>query len=277
MTICIAAVAESGKYIVVAADRMFTISHPLNVEFEPPISKITEMSDHCVALGAGNGLWVDEIQRRAMATYHNAIAANTAQIVTAVKDAYSSFRDEKIEEVLIRQNLGPDFTQFRQRNGTLPQYLQPQANIYQQLFVQMNQFNLGVELIVAGLDDTGAHLNFIGHPGQVTCFDKIGYNAIGSGATHAAIRFALGLQHPKLSLPEALFAVYAAKVASEVAPGVGHETEMSVISQDGIWCAPNQMLERLQTMRAEEQKRSTPDVGEIGKLYDELHKDAGVH
>jgi len=34
MTVCIAAACESGKKIVVAADRMFTFPYPTNLEFE---------------------------------------------------------------------------------------------------------------------------------------------------------------------------------------------------------------------------------------------------
>jgi len=71
MTICIAATCEDGKNIVVVADRMFTVGPPLNVEFEPPISKIEQMGVTSVALGAGNSLTVAEILRRARARYHN--------------------------------------------------------------------------------------------------------------------------------------------------------------------------------------------------------------
>ncbi len=34
MTVCIAAICEDGKKIVVAADRMFTAGAPVNLEFE---------------------------------------------------------------------------------------------------------------------------------------------------------------------------------------------------------------------------------------------------
>jgi hypothetical protein len=34
MTVCIAAVCDGGRHIVVAADRMFTVTAPVNLEFE---------------------------------------------------------------------------------------------------------------------------------------------------------------------------------------------------------------------------------------------------
>ena len=273
MTICIAAACESGRNIVVAADRMFTLGQPLNVEFEPPIGKIMPIWNSCLGLGAGNGLWVSEILTEAKNIMMQ--GNRVAPFATVVKQVYGKFRDERMEESVIRQSLGADFELFRQRGGTLPQYLQVQPGIYQQLFVQMNQFNLGVEILIAGIDEAGSHIHFIGHPGQAICFDKIGYNAIGSGATHAAIRFALGLQHPKLGLSETLFSVYAAKRASEVAPGVGRDTEMSIISAEGVWNLPAAMIEKLEKLS--EEQRNQPRVEEIGVLYDELRKDAGNH
>lgn len=274
LTICIAAVCDEGKNIVVAADRMFTVGHPLNVEFEPPLSKIETMSTACLALGAGNSLFVSEIFSRARAGYQSNPAITVPQVAIATKDSYSAYRDERLEEQIIRQNLGPDFTAFRSRGGTLPQYLQPQAGIYQQLFVQTNQFNLGVDILVTGIDGSGSHLYFIGHPGTIVSFDKIGYNAIGSGATHAAIRFAIGLQHPRLTLAETLLSVYGAKKAAEVAPGVGQDTEMAVISAGSVWPVPSILIERFAGLHKKQEEKPKLDVEEIAKKYAELRKDA---
>ena len=274
MTICIAAACEDGKHVVVCADRMFTVGPPLNVEFEPPLTKIEAMGSTCRAMGSGNGLFVAEILSRARASYQNVPTANIMQIANAVNAAYMEFRDEKIEEQIIRVSLGPDFVSFRNRGGTLPQYLQPQPGIYQQVVVQANQFNLNVDLIVTGIDPTGSYLYYIGHPGGVINFGKIGYNAIGSGATHSAIRFALGLQHPKSSLAETLFSVYSAKNSSEVAPGVGHETEMAVISSDNVWPLPRKMLDQLNGSLKKEELAPKAEVDKIAGLYAELRKDA---
>jgi hypothetical protein len=259
---------------VVSADRMFTVGHPLNVEFEPPLSKIEAMGNTCLALGAGNGLFVSEIFSRAKASYQNAPAPTVMQVAHATKETYLLFRDERLEEQIVRQNLGPDFVSFRSRGGTLPQYLQPQAGIYQQLVVQSNQFNLGVDILVTGIDTSGSHLYYIGHPGTLICFDKIGYNAIGSGATHAAIKFALGLQHPKSSLAETLLSVYSVKMSSEVAPGVGQETEIAIISSRDVWPVPAKMIEQLRGLLKKEAEKPRLEVEEIAKSYAELRKSA---
>src|ERR1019366_270203 len=271
MTVCIAVSCEDGKHLVTAADRMFTVGPPLNVEFEPPLSKIETMGTTCVAMGAGNGLYVSEIFQHAKAGYQNFPAATVDQIAKSVKEAYAKYRDEKIEEQIVKPTLGPDFLAFRAKGGTLPAYLQPQPGIYQQIIVQSNQFNLGVDLIVAGIDAaTGSHVYYVGHPGTMVSFDKIGYNAVGSGASHVAIKFALDCLHPKTPLGDVLLAVYAAKRAAEVAPGVGQETEIKVISATNIWPVPTALMDVMKDVHNEGAKKSKPNADKIKAKYDEL-------
>ncbi len=68
MTVCIAAASDGGRCVVVAADRMFTVSAPVNLEFETGEQKIESLSPSCVALSAGNSayancredIWLDQ-------------------------------------------------------------------------------------------------------------------------------------------------------------------------------------------------------------------------
>jgi 20S proteasome alpha/beta subunit len=266
MTICIAAACDDAKRVVVAADRMFTVGPPLNVEFEPPISKIEAMGSCALALGAGNSLTVAEILRRARAKYHNQQNQRIEQIATFVRAEYVQFRDEVLEQQIIKPALGPDYDVFRSRGGTLPQYLQPQAQLYNQIYIQCSQYNLGVEIIVAGVDESGGHIYTITHPGQMVPFDKIGYSSTGSGATHAAIKLALELQHPKSSLPNTLLSVYSAKAAAEVAPGVGKETELYVVSSKGFLQASDELLKELKAA-IEEAAKTKPDTKKIEEKH----------
>ena len=54
MTICIAA-KSNEDYVVVASDRMVTLSLP-STEFEQGISKTLEITNNCVACTAGSAL-----------------------------------------------------------------------------------------------------------------------------------------------------------------------------------------------------------------------------
>ncbi|MDP2755308.1 MAG: hypothetical protein Q8P40_13095 [Nitrospirota bacterium] len=91
----------------------------------------------------------------------------------------------KIDETVISASLGVDYAKFLQRGGTLPNYLQVQAQTYQQIFMLSQQFNLTVEIIVAGIDTLGAHISVVIHPGTLISLNKLGYGAIGSGAIHS--------------------------------------------------------------------------------------------
>lgn len=269
MTICIAAVCEKGSAIVVAADQMFTLGPPLNVEFEPPISKVESVGETCLVMGSGNSLAVAEILAAVRASHGTATGPHISDIANSTKDGYVRFREKAIDEQLLRPSLGPDFETFRQRGGTLPAYLQPQPQIYGQIYMQSSQFNLNSEIIVTGLDDSGSHVFVVSHPGQVICFDKIGYGVTGSGAPHASIKLALELQHPESPLADTLVSVYSAKKAAEVAPGVGKETEMFVITNKGSWKLPEEMFKKLD-QQIEKTKKAKPSSEGIGAEYERL-------
>jgi 20S proteasome alpha/beta subunit len=65
MTICIASVCEK-KYVIVAADRMITVTLP-NIEYEQTTPKITQITNNCVAATAGSALAYTPIFREARA------------------------------------------------------------------------------------------------------------------------------------------------------------------------------------------------------------------
>jgi len=273
MTVCIAAICDNGKSIVVAADRMFTAGAPLNLEFEPPISKIELLSPRCVAMGAGTSLAAAEIIETARGTIAST-GGQVLQIALTARDVYTNLRNSKIDEQILSAQLGPDFSVFRSKGGTLPGYLQAQPGIYQQMVIQTSQFNLGVDLLLAGCDGYSSHIYHLTHPGSLTAFDKLGYNAIGTGAIHAMVALHLGEQSQKSSLAATLHAVYNAKLAAEVAPGVGQETEIAVVSAEGVWRCPDVVIDGLRKVRDAPIQDSKPDLAKVQNLYDQQRSSA---
>lgn len=271
MTICIAAICDEGKSIVVAADRMFTAGPPLNLEFEPPISKIEKLGDACVAMAAGHGLFAAELAERIRAHLKQSTGGKNPrvlQVVTFAKDAYAKFRNEKFQEQILNAHLGPDFAAYSAKGISLPTYLKDQPQMYQQMVIQNAQFNLGVEITFAGCEESGSHIYYLANPGTLSSFDKLGYNAIGSGGIHAMVALHLGGQSPKSTLAETTFSVYSAKIAAEVAPGVGQETEMAVLSQGSMWRAPQSFVDSLKEMRKASIQSTKPDFKQVQTLYD---------
>ncbi|HEY2391883.1 MAG TPA: hypothetical protein VGK22_11980 [Candidatus Angelobacter sp.] len=87
-----------------------------------------------------------------------------------------------------------------------------------------------VATIFTGSDDEGTHI-YIAEGGSIQCRDTIGFAAIGAGRWHANSQFMFA-QHSRFTpAPETLLLTYAAKKRSEVAPGVGKETDMFIVGR----------------------------------------------
>lgn len=55
MTVCVGAMCEEGKAVVVAADKMVTFGAPMNLQMEPSaLRKITKINDESVVLFSGS-------------------------------------------------------------------------------------------------------------------------------------------------------------------------------------------------------------------------------
>ena len=238
MTVCIAALCNDGDEprAVVAADRMVTLGG--FIQFEHAVPKMAPASQYALAMIAGDAL----IGARIAKAVENA-AAGTSPAVTDVAQAlaaeYLSARESQLDEQLLRPR-GLDLQSFYGAHASL----NPQ--ITAMLDNQMAQFNLGVELLLAGVDPSGAHIHTVQNPGgSDRLHDQIGYAAIGSGAIHA-IQSMIGFGHcADIDYHQTVFRVYASKRRSEVAPGVGQDTDMAVISATGTHWLSGDELDQL--------------------------------
>jgi hypothetical protein len=273
MTICIAAICQSGKSIVVAADRMYTSPPPLNVEFESDEPKIEAFAPGIVVLPAGSTAIVTEILDAAKAKLQGKTSPAVPEAAEALRLAYGAVRLEKAEEQFALPLAGQDFYNLRTTKGlTLAQYLQPQPGIYQAIVGQMSQYNLGTELLVAGIDARGAKIAAIGHPGMLYWLDKLGYGAVGSGAIHALSTLNLSGQTRARDLYETMYWVYSAKEAAQVAPGVGRVTDLAVVEQGSIRNTDKAVLDELMQMRSKAKALAPPNLGGLKTAYDNLGK-----
>lgn len=265
MTVCIAAVCENGKAIVVAADRMYT--SPLNLEFETEEQKIEKLLPSCVALTSGSSSAAAEVLRATRQTLVNVKQPSIEDVAAQTKNQYTLIRALKIEETIIIPSLGSDFMDQRQKGKTLPEYLQVQGPMYQQLVAVANQFNLQLDVIIAGVDKSGSHIFVITHPGTSFSVEKLGYGSVGGGGMHASISLSLSAQTSRRGLFETLYSVYDAKRAAEVAPGVGSETDIAIVDANGIWECTPPIFDALARAHSIASKRETPDLKELQEVY----------
>ena len=111
---------------------------------------------------------------------------------------------------------------------------------------QIQQHQLGTALLIAGVDDSGAHLYCVDDPGKIACFDRVGYHAIGSGQGHAVLKLVALTQHKSTSINNTVFNVFCAKRVAELAPGVGQATSMKIVMRDGTEPVSKETIDELE-------------------------------
>ncbi len=269
MTVCVAALCESGKAAVVAADRMFT--HPgLCVEYETDERKIDVVARRCVALAAGSSVHATEVLHGLMRNLGGNPNPAFDQVVALLQREYAQVRSRKIWDGTLFAQLGLDFERHQAVGMTLATYLEKQTLVFQQMMTFCQNFNLGVDFLLVGLDDTGAYLTHVANPGITGDYQKLGHAAIGSGWLHAMTRLALAGQSRQRGLPETLAEVYRAKRISEVAPGVGKATDVAVLDTGGVWFCPPPLMEELEAVFQATTAAATTDLGPLRTRYEEL-------
>lgn len=264
MTVCIAALcsAENGvsKNVIVASDRMVTLGGFM--EFEHQISKISKLTDKSVILVAGDtyrGSKVVDVVKDRLAEIPDNKIQNIANWVTKV---YSECRDELIETEI-----------FKTRGFTKKEFYENyQTKLLPQLAFQLDQqvitYDFGVQLIVAGVDELGSHAFAIYNPGNSIDIHQIGYVAIGSGTLHAT-QSLIGFGHsPAIDLKTTVFCTFASKKRAEVAPGVGKDTDLFIITEQGIKALSQDEIKQLDEIYEQDYHKPLTDnvIGKINEL-----------
>ena len=113
---------------------------------------------------------------------------------------------------------------------------------------QIRGFALGTEIMVAGVDDNGAHTYSIDDPGKMACFDRLGYHSIGVGNRHALLKLVSLRQHHSKSVEETIFNVFCAKRVAELASGVGQATTMKIVTREQTTAIEQSKLDFLATL-----------------------------
>jgi 20S proteasome alpha/beta subunit len=247
MTICMAAICgddddAAGAAVVVAADRMVTMANL--IEFEHTAPKSTAIGTRALALIAGDALTGTHLVREVAAEVA-AAPMTVGQLAQALSVRYSETRNHHAEaDILVPRGL--TWTTFYGQHQHLV------AQITMMLDQLLSQYNLGVELLIAGVDDGGGHISTLVNPGSRPLDnDVIGYGAVGSGALHA-LQSMISFRHgADCGLSETIFRVYASKRRAEVAPGVGKETDIWIIRSTGIKAVAPATIAELGTLFAD--------------------------
>ncbi len=263
MTICIAALCESGETVVASADRMVTVPG-LNLEVERMRSKISPVSENQIVMSSGDGLLASEILHELEKTY---VAAGDGDVDAAAErflEAYIALRQRRIAEQFTRP-IGYDLARF---------HADGMKNLGPQLFMttlqMMGQFSLGADFLYVGFAGQKARVALVSHPGTMRWFDSQEFFAIGSGQMHAISGMLLSGHAVNCSREQAVFSVYESKRLAERAPGVGNSTDMQIVRRDGIKKLGEDTFMVLESMYKALTERSRSPVGDFAQLKESI-------
>ena len=266
MTICIAATCADQTAVVAASDRM--VSAPfLTLEFDHPDAKIDQLSRTCVGLTSGDALVATDLFTGFEGMISQLQNPDVLLIAEHVKQRFVDVRRKLIDERVFRPR-GISFIDFYS-NGLITA-LPPDLAMF--LDNQVQQGQLEASVIVAGVDGSGSHIHGIDDPGTSSCFDRLGYHAIGSGYRHALLYLATAQQHWSASINQTVHNVYEAKKQAELAQGVGDTTELRVITENGVRSLTQSGLKDLEKLH---ELRIAPVSDRLKKEVDKLPFEGG--
>ncbi|MFI5398931.1 MAG: hypothetical protein ACHQ9S_25655 [Candidatus Binatia bacterium] len=234
MTVCLAAISRG--LVIMACDRMITSG---DVEYEGrPGLKCWWFTSSVAALWAGDAAFQTEVLEDVTARVQKRVAERPTDWwrVQDVAELYcarhAAARYRRAEtDTLGRMGVDPE----RFRNGTHGLSNEIVDNLMERMInfeLPGEEYGGGTETIITGIDTS--HGSPIAHlyrtwKDKHFCEDSIGFAAIGYGASHAKSQFQLGRYDGTKPGEEALWRSYVAKKRSEVAPGVGSNTDMFTI------------------------------------------------
>lgn len=265
MTVCLAILSPSDNAAIVAADRMVTGGTP-EVEFEHEGSKIEHLAPNCVALTAGNALIARNLFREVRRRLGELTAPSILSIVNTVKEAF----------VVQRLGLAEDLY-LRGRGVTVETFYEHYLDKWPEGLVStldqaIQNTTLDVHVLIAGVDSE-PHMYVIENPGKATCFDTLGFCAIGSGTPLATLQWIARCPGPARSLAQAAYIAHEAKLKSEAHPGVGQETDMVVVRPGNSIELPQKQIQALRAEQLEIAAQDLPDMdlltGQLRMLLEE--------
>lgn len=257
MTVCLGILCPSEAAVVVTADRMVTGGRPA-VEFEHEGSKIEKLAPNCVAMTAGNALGTRQLFRAVRARIATQQAESIATITEITKEVFVEHRLQLAEDQLLRG-----------RGVTVGEFYEHYLDAWpKELVMGLDQAiqdtTIGIDVLIAGVDDE-SHLYLIEGQGVQSCWDSLGFCAIGSGTSLATLQWIARCSGPAPSLREAVYVAHEAKFRAEAHPGVGCDTDMVLVTRRGWHDLPDEHVAAMRTQQATVASQPMPGLDEIGE------------
>ena len=236
MTVCVAAICDNGKALVLVADKMIGIGF---IESEPDINKLKELHKGWWVLFAGDDISpvfdiidyakeaIRKKQEKANVPPTDPICLATA--MEAIQESYERKRLEEAERLYLRP-IGWDIGSLSDGGHSgLPDFGEIKSRVA--------DHSLSIELLVAGFSEGKACvfslLGYGNEKGLTKRHDVPGFHSIGSGGWGASFMMYYRDMSYKKPVREAAYYALEAKLFGEQASGVGERTDMYIATSDG--------------------------------------------
>jgi hypothetical protein len=183
----------SGQSIVFVEDRKVTFD---DFSADNAVTKNAMLCKGWWIQYAGNdvekaSLLIDQAQHKIGRNDPN--TWNPHLIVNILHEAWLESRDREIEAKILRKH-GFTFESFREHGRD-----KCTDSVYDGLHDRIDRFKFSLEFLLAGFDvDGDAHLFCLDSQGTVSCYDDLGFWAIGSGAHAALSSLSFHIEHGNL-------------------------------------------------------------------------------
>lgn len=241
MTVCVAAICDNGKTIILVADRMIGVGY---IESEPEINKLRELCKDWWVLFAGDDISpvFDVIdfskeairEKKKKAKLSDDVSPPVNMVMEAVTESYEKKRLGQAESLYLKP-IGWDIETFNVGgHSNLPDFGEIKAKIA--------DYYLPIELLVAGFsENVGYVLSLVGSEGSiVNRHDVPGFYSIGSGSMGAVYMLYYREMSYKKPAREGLYYAMEAKLFGEQASGVGERTDVYIATSDGRFIPLNE-------------------------------------
>lgn len=220
MTICIAAIGTEAKkeFIVFATDHMITTG---TGQFEHSFAKYKELNKTTVAMLAGQALLFEDL------TQLNNRDIHIDEIKKQIFENFKKKRKDVIEnEIFSIYGINQDFF--------VESLQKPIPNPFiHTILEKVSNFKLVTNILLIGYNDGLAIISEI-NEGGIFDFRNINFHTIGTGAVQASNTLLFQKHSKNDNLSRAIYNVYKSKRNAEVMQGVGKETDILILTEDGM-------------------------------------------
>jgi hypothetical protein len=232
VTICIAALCQDASTVIGISDRMMTVGD--DIECERPLTKASPIAPHVMVMYSGDPRIHSDLYYSVRREIHGdgsrpVSAWGIREVAEAYARHYAAERAKRAEREILTP-LGLDGASFIAKQKLMDRRL------VRELAEKMRNYkHFDLMEIICGLDkSTGDGHVYTVDNGEIQCGDDAGFAATGTGQWHATSRMLLNRHTRGAGLAETLFRTYSAKRRAEAAPGVGAETDMFILTADGL-------------------------------------------